>query len=149
MNEETITDEMRKDIMRRCDSFSRKFMCVSAWPTAIEMDMSICMRDGHILALHITQDHDKIRISDYGDTAAHHELTLAQVKRLCRRHHLKIERCEDFDGPDYPYLAIYTVVEPREFDRGVWSIIRAVRDSFEMVVEKRYEKLLNNKRKRV
>lgn len=149
MTEETITDEMRKDIMRRCDSFSRKFMHVSAWPTAIEMDMPICMRDGHILTLHITQDHDKIRISDYGDTAAHHELILAQVKRLCKRHNLKIERCEDFDGPDYPYLAIYTVVEPREFDRGVWSIIRAVRDSFEMVVEKRYEKLLSNKRKRV
>ncbi|WP_298461325.1 hypothetical protein [uncultured Mitsuokella sp.] len=74
---------------------------------------------------------------------------MGKVKRKGKRCHLKIERCEEFDWIDYPYLAIYTVVEPRKFDRAVWSIIRAVRDSFEMVIEKRYEKLLSNKRKRV
>ena len=134
-----MTEEMRKDILRRCERFKDTFFRVRIWATSIEMKMPIRFKNGHVLQLYFSQERDKIRVSDYGNIAAHNNLDLSEVKKLCRRHELKLERCDVFDRPDRPYLGIYAIVEPRELNNAVWSIISAMRDSFQLAKQKEYK----------
>ena len=103
----------------------------------IEMLLPMLYDDNDGACIFITpqpnNDELYVKVSDAGETSFHQELTMPDIRELCRRYHLQHDDMPDYEQTPFK-CEIYKAVHIDDLDKAVWQIIMLIRDSYEYVV---------------
>ena len=135
-----MTQKDYNKIKEACKKFREENLRAEKFDDHIEMLLPILYDDNDGACIFITpqpsNDELYVKVSDAGETSFHQELTMPDIRELCRRYHLQHDDMPDYEQTPFE-CEIYKAVHIDDLDKAVWQIIMLIRDSYEYVMARR------------